>query len=160
MRGILPGVTHGDRLRLLMDPVRLATEVAATRGDPQGTFDVFLRSAAAVERGSRGRRLRPGVVRDEAEQAGELDALLDLAEQSGVDGAFIYTYVAPSYPSSPIPGEDLDAASYALVRSWSDRRTEPKLAFRAVAQRYRQDAPAIHSRPRCGFPLCCWWSRC
>ena len=44
-----------------------------------------------VARGSGGRRLRPGVVRDEAEQAGELDALRDLAEQSGVDGAFIYT---------------------------------------------------------------------
>jgi hypothetical protein len=37
MRGILPGVTHGDRLRLLTDPMRFATEVAAARGDPQAT---------------------------------------------------------------------------------------------------------------------------
>jgi len=48
-------------------------------------------ASTVVARGSGGRRLRPGVVRDEAEQAGELDALRDLAEQSGVDGAFIYT---------------------------------------------------------------------
>jgi hypothetical protein len=99
-----------------------------------------------VDRGERPWRLRPGVVRDEREQADEIGALLDAIESRGLDGAFIYTYVAPSYPSSADPATDLDAASYALVRTLPDGRTEPKLAYEAVADRYR--VPAIHSRSR------------
>jgi hypothetical protein len=103
----------------------------------------------AVERRDEPRRLRPGVVRDEREQAEELGELLDLAEQGGVDGVFIYTYVAPSYPSSANPEADLDAASYALVRSWPDGRTEPKLAYGSTSERYRAaSARALHSRSR------------
>jgi hypothetical protein len=103
----------------------------------------------AVERRHEPWRLRPGVVRDEAEQAGELGELLDLAEQSGADGVFIYTYVAPSYPSSANPETDLDAASYALVRSWPDGRTEPKLAYGCISERYRAATTrALHSRSR------------
>ena len=102
-----------------------------------------------VERLEEPRRLRPGVVRDEREQAVELGELLDLAEQSGVDGVFIYTYVAPSYPLSANPETDLDAASYALVRSWPDGRTEPKHAYRSTSERYRAAAGrALHSRSR------------
>jgi hypothetical protein len=215
MRGILPGPTHGERLQLLLDPVRLADEVAASGQDPQATFAVFLRSAASTararfrgpvayasglwenvdwslfdvvgldayrdaanratyadtlrryqsgdrrvvvtetgcatyrgagaaggmgwnvtDRGARTRRLRPGIVRDEAEQAAELEAVLTLADQSGVDGVFIYTYVTPSYPSNANPEQDLDAASYALVTTWPDGRTAPKLAYRTVARLY------------------------
>jgi hypothetical protein len=90
----------------------------------------------AVERTGEPRRLREGVVRDEHEQAGELENLLAEGAASGVSGAFIYTYDAPSYPSNVDPRFDLDAASYALVRTWPDGRTEPKAAYRAVARAY------------------------
>lgn len=83
------------------------------------------------------RRLVDGVVRAEAAQAAELTDQLDEIAAAGVDGAFVYTYVAPSYPTSDDPQRDLDAASFALVRSWPDGRTEPKAAYRAVAERFR-----------------------
>jgi hypothetical protein len=90
----------------------------------------------AVERGAEPRRLRDGIVRDEGAQARELADLLTTTETSGVDGAFIFTYIMPSYPSSLESAKDLDAASYALVRSWPDGRIEPKAAYHAVAQIY------------------------
>jgi hypothetical protein len=90
----------------------------------------------ALERRAVPRRLRDGIVRDEQEQAGELATLLAIVESSGIEGAFIYTYIAPSYPSSSDRDYDLDAASYALVRSWPDGRIEPKAAYQAVADVY------------------------
>jgi hypothetical protein len=90
---------------------------------------------AVVER-TQGARLREGIVRDEVAQAAEISELLDVMESSGVSGAFVYTYVAPSYPSDPDPIHDLDTASFALIRSWPDGRTEGKVAYRTVAERY------------------------
>ncbi len=81
-------------------------------------------------------RLRTGVIRDESAQATEIRELLDVMASSGLEGAFVYTYVAPSYPSDPDPERDLDTASFAMVRSWPDGRTEPKAAYHAVADRY------------------------
>jgi len=53
---------------------------------------------------------------------------------AGLHGAFVFTFVAPSYPTHATdPGRDLDSASYALVRTWPDGRMEPKAAFHAVA---------------------------
>lgn len=77
-----------------------------------------------------------GIVRDEAGQAAELGAVLDLVEYSGIDGAFVYTYVAPSYPSSREAALDLDAASYALVGSWPDGSTERRAESGVVADRF------------------------
>jgi hypothetical protein len=90
----------------------------------------------AVERSSRPRRLRSGIVRDEAAQASDLAETLRLIEQAGAGGCFVYTYVAPSYPASDEPEMDLDTASYALVRSWPNGRTSHKAAFDAVAAEY------------------------
>jgi len=83
-----------------------------------------------------GRRVADGVVRAEAAQAAELTDQLDAIAESGAEGAFVYTYVAPSYPTSDDPTRDLDAASFALVRSWPDGRTQPKAAYRAIADRF------------------------
>ncbi len=69
-------------------------------------------------------------------QADEIADQLDALDLAGVDGAFLYTYFAPSYPASEDPTRDLDAASYALLRSWPDGRAEPKLAYHTVAARY------------------------
>jgi hypothetical protein len=93
----------------------------------------------AVERTKRPPRLREGIVRDEAEQAKEVAAVLALIEAADIDGAFIYTYIAPTYPSSQDPEHDLDAASYSLVRSWPDGRTEEKAAYKVVAEVYGGD---------------------
>jgi hypothetical protein len=92
-----------------------------------------------VDRSSPPGRLPADTVRDEALQASELADLLAIFEAANLRGAFVYTLIAPSYPSSAVdPALDLDAASYALVRSWPDGRVEPKAAFHAVAARYRQ----------------------
>ena len=106
----------------------------------RGAADLGSLAWTAVDRGATPRRLKDFIVRDEAEQASELGAVLDLVEASGIDGAFVYTYVAPSYPANDDPSRDLDAASYALVRSWSDGRTDRKAAYTAVAERYARSA--------------------
>ena len=81
-------------------------------------------------------RLKAGTVRDESEQARELVDLLRTYDAAGMEGSFIYTLVAPSYPSNPDPKLDLDAASYCLIRTWNDGRTELKQAFQAVGSHY------------------------
>jgi hypothetical protein len=77
-----------------------------------------------------------GILRDEGTQAAEILDALGVIEDAGLEGAFVFTYIAPSYPSSNEPSRDLDAASYALVRSWPDGSTEPKAAYRVVADRF------------------------
>lgn len=101
-----------------------------------GAADLGSLGWTALDRTTEPRRLKDGVVRDEAGQAAELGAVLDLVERSAVEGVFVYTYIAPSYPSSREPAFDLDAASYALVRSWPDGTTERKAAFGVVADRF------------------------
>ncbi len=102
-----------------------------------GASDLGSLAWTSVDHSAGPRRLKPGITRDEGEQAAEVGAVLELIEASGADGAFVYTYVAPSYPTADDPTLDLDAASYALVRSWPGGRTERKAAFTAVAERYR-----------------------
>jgi hypothetical protein len=101
-----------------------------------GAADAGGMAWTAVERSRDGARLREGIERDEAEQARELSAVLEIVEKSALVGAFVFTYIAPSYPSSPDPHRDLDAASYALVRSWPDGRVERKAAYAAVAEAF------------------------
>jgi len=89
--------------------------------------------------------LRDRIIRDEKAQADELAALLQIFEGLGVHGAFVFTFVAPSYPSTDDPMYDLDTASFSLVRSWADGVPrapfgvpwEPKESFTVVAQHYR-----------------------
>ncbi len=89
-----------------------------------------------AERGTTPTRLKAGTVRDESEQARELIDLLRTFDAAGVDGSFIYTLIAPSYPSNADPDLDLDVASYSLVRTWDNGRTELKPSFQAVASYY------------------------
>lgn len=131
---------YADRLRSLSGsrPVVITETGCATY---RGAADAGGLAWTAVDRSAQPRRLRDGIKRDESGQATELAAVLDLAELNSVDGALIYTYIAPSYPSSLDPAQDLDAASFALVRSWPDGRTEPKIAYGAVAERYAKISP-------------------
>ena len=101
-----------------------------------GAADMGSMAWTVADRSSSPTRLKPGTVRDEAEQARELADLLHSYDAAGLEGAFIYTLVAPSYPTNGDAELDLDAASYALLRTWSDGRHERKEAFHAVAAVY------------------------
>jgi hypothetical protein len=59
--------------------------------------------------------------RDEAEQARELTDLIATFATAEVDGAFVFTFVAPLLPYSENPRYDLDMASYSLVKSHGNR---------------------------------------
>jgi len=84
--------------------------------------------------------------RDEAGQAAHLVELLDLFEETGVDTAFAYTFANYHLPHRSGHRKDLDLASYGVVTVFEDRfgavypdmRWEPKAAFTALAERYRQ----------------------
>ena len=127
---------YADTLRALTRTRRPVVITEFGCATYRGAADAGGLAWTAAERGVEPRRLREGILRDEAAQAQELADLLATAKSSGIDGAFIYTYVMPSYPSSRESAKDLDTASYALVRSWPDGRTEPKAAYHTVAHMY------------------------
>jgi hypothetical protein len=102
-----------------------------------GAADQGSMAWTVAERGATPTRLKAGTRRDESEQARELVELMRAYDAAGMEGGFIYTLVAPSYASNPLPRLDLDTASYSLIRTWDDGRTEQKLAFQAVGSYYR-----------------------
>jgi hypothetical protein len=106
-----------------------------------GAADKGASAWAIVDWETRPPRLKGNYVRAEDEQARYVLDLLEDFKAEGVEGAFVFTFVAPKYPHHDDPRLELDLASYALVSSYSDasgRRfprmpREPKLAFDAVA---------------------------
>jgi hypothetical protein len=90
-------------------------------------------------------RLNGDYIRDEAEQATYLRELLEIFTEEGVDSAFVFTFVLYQLPHRGEPGEDLDLASYGIVKVYEDRfgetypdmAWEPKAAFIALADYYR-----------------------
>ena len=91
------------------------------------------------------RQLQGAFVRDEQRQATYLSELLDIFREEQVEGAFVFTFVMPSYPYSEDPLYDLDMASYALVKTYVNQTGqtykempwEPKESFRQVASSYQ-----------------------
>jgi hypothetical protein len=91
-------------------------------------------------------RLDGAYDRDEAGQADYLRRTLRVFDDEGVDSAFVFIF-ALDFPHRPdgAPEDDLDLASYGIVKPYDDRfgttypglRWEPKLAFTAVADAYR-----------------------
>jgi hypothetical protein len=89
-------------------------------------------------------RLARDYKRSEVTQARLVTELLDTFDAAHVDGAFVFTFVMPKYPSSDDPQYDLDLASYGIVKSYADRTGvsypgmswHPKDAFGAVAAHY------------------------
>jgi hypothetical protein len=79
--------------------------------------------------GKRPPQLNGEYVRDEAEQAQELTDLLTIFDNAGVDGTFVFTFVAPTSPHSDDPRYDLDMASYSLVTSYGNRLGDLATAF-------------------------------
>lgn len=86
-------------------------------------------------------QLNGAYVRDEGVQARELTDLLICLNDAGVDGAFVFTFVAPRLTYNEDPQRDLDMASFSLVKSYADNHGttyldmpwEPKESFKAVA---------------------------
>jgi hypothetical protein len=83
-------------------------------------------------------------IRDEAEQAAYIRELVEVFEAEGVDSAFAFTFASYSLPHRADPRDDLDLASYGVVKVFEDGKGqtypdidwEPKLAFRALADAY------------------------
>jgi hypothetical protein len=86
-------------------------------------------------------------VRDEEGQARYLLELLEVFEAGGVDSAFVFTFALHGYLHRPDgdPRQDLDLASYGIVKVLEDRHGEaypdmawePKAAFRMLAEYHR-----------------------
>jgi hypothetical protein len=92
-------------------------------------------------------RLNGSYVRDEEGQAKYLRELLEVFEAEGVDSTFVFAFALHGYPHrrDGDPREDLDLASYGIVKVLEDRHGEtypdmdwePKAAFRMLAEYYR-----------------------
>jgi hypothetical protein len=89
------------------------------------------------------KRLDGEYVRDEAEQAACVGELLEIFDRAGVDSTFVFTFANFDLPHRPDgdPRDDLDLASYGIVKVREDRTWEPKQAFQAVAGRYYPPRP-------------------
>jgi hypothetical protein len=112
----------------------------------RGAADLGARGMFIVEwDGATAIRLKGDYVRDEAEQAAYLRELLDIFTAEGVDTAFWCTFAAYNLPHRSDPREDMDIASYGVVKVFEDRlgdtypdmAWEPKAAFTALADYYR-----------------------
>jgi hypothetical protein len=92
-------------------------------------------------------RLNGECVRDEEGQARHLLELLEIFEAGGVDSTFVFTFALHGHLHRPggDPREDLDLASYGIVKVLEDRHGEaypdmawePKAAFRMLADYHR-----------------------
>jgi hypothetical protein len=90
-------------------------------------------------------RLNGDSIRDEAEQARYVRELLEIFTAEGVDSAFVFTFVQYQLPHRADPCDDLDVASYGIVKvyegrfgdTYPDMAWEPKVAFTALANFYR-----------------------
>jgi hypothetical protein len=90
-------------------------------------------------------RLNGDYIRDEKEQATYLRELLEIFTEEGVDSTFVFTFVQYSLPHCADSRDDLDMASYGIVKVYEDRlgetypdmAWEPKAAFRTLADYYR-----------------------
>ena len=110
----------------------------------QGAEKAGGRGWAILDFGTIPLQLNGKYVRDEGVQARELTDVLSILDGVGVDGAFVYTFVSPTFPSHEDPKYDLDMASYSLVKSlvnthgtvYPDMPWEPKESFQAVAEYY------------------------
>ncbi|MEV0062388.1 hypothetical protein [Nocardia sp. NPDC050718] len=128
-------------------PVAITEFGAATF---RGAGDVGANGLDIVEYRPGPIRLTAGVDRDEAGQAAYLTDLLELFDDSGVDTTFVFIFALYDMPHRPAadPRDDLDRASYGIVAILDDRTGatypdmswEPKAAFTAVAEHYRNSS--------------------
>lgn len=111
----------------------------------RGAANLGARGIMMVDRDSAGvPRLKGDYVRDEQEQAKYLRESLDIFNAAGVDSAFWTIFADYSLPHRDDPREDLDIASFGVVKvlegyrgdTYPDVPWEPKAAFTAMADGY------------------------
>ncbi|WP_249645055.1 hypothetical protein [Nocardia sputi] len=93
-------------------------------------------------------RLNGEYARDEPGQARYVRELLETFDAEGVDSAFVFVLALYDHVHRPSgsPRDDLDLASYGVVKVFEDRHGEtypdlpwePKAAFTALAEYYRR----------------------
>lgn len=93
-------------------------------------------------------RLTGEYVRDEPGQAAYLRELLEIFDAAGVDSTFVFLFSIDGFPHRPDgdPRDDIDLASPSIVKvfenrygqTYPDMRWEPKAAFAALAEYYRE----------------------
>ncbi|WP_280424683.1 hypothetical protein [Nocardia carnea] len=115
----------------------------------RGAGAVAPRSMEIVEYDAHGEPLRLDgeYERDEAGQATYLRELLEIFDSEGVDSTFVFLFALYNYPhrTTGDPRDDLDLAGLGIVKvlpdgrgeTYPDMPWEPKEAFTAVAERYR-----------------------
>ncbi|GEM29225.1 hypothetical protein NN3_02320 [Nocardia neocaledoniensis NBRC 108232] len=113
----------------------------------RGAGDVGANGLDIVEYNPGPVRLTATHTRDEEGQATYVRELLDLFEDAGIDTAFVFLFALYDMPHRPDgdPRDDLDLASYGIVKVLDGRtgtayptmNWEPKAAFAAVAEHYR-----------------------
>jgi len=94
--------------------------------------------------GGKAKQLDGDYLRDEKEQAREIIDLLKIFREEGVDFVFLNTFSSYHLPHRENPREDLDMASYGMVKILEDKHGaaypemnwEPKVAFNALAENY------------------------
>jgi hypothetical protein len=99
---------------------------------------------AIVDRSKTPKQLKGHFIRDESVQVNYLTELLDIFAEEKVNGAFLFTFVMPTYPFNKNALYDLDIASYSVVKSYTDQNGttykdmpwEPKQSFAALAEYY------------------------
>jgi hypothetical protein len=99
---------------------------------------------AIVDRSKTPKQLKGDYIRDESVQADYIIELLDIFQTEKVYGAFVFTFVMPSYPFNENALYDLDMASYSVVKTYTDRNGttyhdmpwELKKSFEALAGYY------------------------
>ncbi|MBP1964427.1 abortive infection protein [Paenibacillus aceris] len=112
----------------------------------QGAEDKGGYGWAIVDRTQTPNRLNGEYMRDEHVQVAYMTELLSIFKEECVNGAFWFTFVMPFYPYSDDPPYNLDTASYSIVKTYPDQQGttyadmnwEPKEAFQALAQIYRE----------------------
>ena len=140
---------YRDGIRTLVaqgKPVAI-TEIGTTAY--RGAGDKGARAGEIVEwdeATGRPLRLNGEYERDEVEQVRYLREVLDIFDAEGVDSAFVFTFESTQLPHRPggDPRDDLDRASYGIVRAleggrgetYPDMAWEPKAAFAALADYY------------------------
>ncbi|WP_040411856.1 hypothetical protein [Desulfosporosinus sp. OT] len=99
---------------------------------------------AIIDRSKTPSQLKGEYVRDEGVQANYLVELLDVFKAEKVEGAFVFTFVSPTYPYNEKPLYDLDMASYSVVKTYPEQMGatycempwETKQSFVALANYY------------------------
>jgi hypothetical protein len=131
--------TYGPRLARRLEAGRplVVTEFGCCAY--QGAEEKGAMAWAIVDPSSDPPRFTGTFQRDEDLQAREIVGMLRVLDDTGVEGAFVFTFAAPALTHSADPRYDLDLASYALVKTGPDGTWKPKAAYHAVAAYYANE---------------------